>query len=188
VLLEASGDEGVMKEDVYYDPDMPLSEARVTFRNNLSGCGTHCPCCGKFAKEYVRRLNYTMVRSLLWLTKKSIELGKEFWVRVPKLGPRYVVLSNQLPTCRYWGLIEAFPKKKGENSTGVWRPTQDGVDFVFNQIGLYEKVIEYRSIILGYTGAVISVDSSLGGFDYEELMNTNADSLFRDLDPDDVVD
>jgi hypothetical protein len=80
-----------------------LTTAQVLLRAGLDD-GTTCLCCGKHAQRYKRGINSTMVRGLIWLVRMS-GADRE-WINVQEVGPAWLLRSKQLPTLRYWGLVE----------------------------------------------------------------------------------
>ena len=134
--------------------------------------GVRCPFCKKYVRRYRRSFNATMARSLIWLVRAWEDAGQD-WVDVPKAGPRWVVKSNQLPTVRWWGLVER-PSDSGSSKrkhSGLWRPTERGVQFALRQIQVPAKAVTFDGEVEGYEGGEISVLDALGkDFDYSELM------------------
>jgi hypothetical protein len=135
--------------------------------------GTNCPCCGKHAQNYRRSLNSTMARSLIWLVRMS-GASRE-WVEVQEIGPAWLLRSKQLPTLRLWSLVERRPKDPGDTSrrsSGIWRPTNEGIDYAYGRITVPKTVIEYRSQVIGYDEEnQAHIRRSLGKkFDYFDLM------------------
>ena len=154
------------------DPgDVTLAESQERFAQNLNN-GTTCPCCGKYGKRYERSINATMVRSLIWLVRASGRDRK--WVNVAEDAPMHVQRSKQLPTTRLWFLVErkpADPDDASRKTSGIWRPTQFGVDFVNREATVPNKVHEYRGEPESWSGDRVDVLDALGErFNYGELM------------------
>jgi len=150
--------------------DVTLLDAQTQLRGGLAE-GTDCPCCGRFTKIYERKINATMGKCLCWLvvTQQSSGVG---WVDVPNVGPRWLVRSNQLPTLKWWGLVERRPTtERTQKHSGLWRPTQKGVDFAFGRISVPSTVITFFGTPIGFDGGEIYIQATAGkNFNYEEAM------------------
>jgi hypothetical protein len=132
--------------------------------------GVECPCCGKYTRQYRRRFNASMARSLLWLIESAE--GQSRWVDVPNEAPTWLVRTNQLPTVRWWGLIERKPNEdKTQKHSGFWRPTDDGLRWVIQGLTIPAKVVTYNGAVTGYEGERITFEDALGApFNYNETM------------------
>jgi hypothetical protein len=104
---------------------MDLAQLRSDWDRTKSGDGGHCPVCDRWGKIYPRGINRTMARSLIWLAAKS---GDGNWVDVPNTAPAWILRSNQLPTLRWWDMVERNDTEKSpENKhSGMWRVTAFG--------------------------------------------------------------
>ena len=146
-----------------------LMAARETLIENLDA-GAICPCCEKYVRRYRRRFNSSMARALCWLVRESPK--GEAWIDVPNFAPDWLTRTNQLPTVRWWSLIERGrdddPKTK---HSGRWRPTQRGIDFVRNGGTIPSTVVTYNGQVFGYEGSPVTIHDTLGvKFDYSAIM------------------
>lgn len=152
-----------------------VQRVRTIWRGLIESSGGHCPVCDRWGKVYARPINKTMARSLIWLC--NAETDAEGWVNVPKHAPRWVVQSNQLPTLRWWGLVER-KGNEGETKTkhsGLWRPTLEGINFANNHSRVPKKVFTYNDTVQGYSTETVAVtDCFADNFDYNLTMNTYA--------------
>tara|TARA_R110002060_G_scaffold2549_3_gene4261 strand:+ start:2689 stop:3198 length:510 start_codon:yes stop_codon:yes gene_type:complete len=146
-----------------------LAEARLAVLENRDK-GMICPCCDKFTRAYRRNFNSTMSRSLIWLVK--IWEAENPWVDVPKNAPRWLVRSNQLPSVRWWDLIERCPNDNPEvKHSGLWRPTQKGLEFVYKRTKIPSKALTYDGKVIALEGDMVTIEDTLGTkFHYAELM------------------
>jgi hypothetical protein len=152
---------------------LTVEEATARFFEAAAQHGMVCPCCLRFGKYYKRRLNGSMVRSLMWLVQFS-KLHPGTWIDVANTAPRWLLRTKQLATCRYWRLIEAKPHVPDEKKcNGFWKPTELGVRFIYNQIVLPSYVIEYKTKVLQRADIYVSVVEALGvKHNYLELLNS----------------
>jgi hypothetical protein len=146
-----------------------IDKLRSAWRKVIDGDGGRCPCCDRWGKIYARTLNETMARSVVWLAHNSAD---GTWVDVPKTGPRWLVRSNQLPTLRWWGLVERMyneddPTKK---HSGYWRVTQKGVEFANNRLQVPKKVYTYNAEVEGFSEELVTIKDCVENFDYSAVM------------------
>lgn len=146
---------------------------REIWRKVIEAKGGHCPVCDRWGKIYGRSINKTMAQSLIWLC--YAETDSEGWVDIPAKAPRWVVRSNQLPTLKWWGLVERRGNDKNSKikHSGMWRPTAKGLDFVHHGTRIEQQVFTYNDEVQGYGTTTITLrDCFKDTFDYEETMNT----------------
>jgi hypothetical protein len=136
--------------------------------------GTRCPCCDQKVKLYKRPLNSTMARGLIWLVQAAgANLG---WVEVPQQGPKWLVKAGgEFAKLYHWGLIVERPKDPKDThkrTSGIWRPTDKGVQFVKLQIRVPKRVFLYDNEVQGWDVRDVNIIAALGTkFDYAELMS-----------------
>lgn len=130
--------------------------------------GTHCPCCCEFVKVYHRAFTADMARFMIWLVK--LHTITQDWVDVRKCPLR----GGDYAKTAHWELAEL---KENENdpskkTSGLWKPTQRGIDFVYKRIRIASHVDIYLKKVLGFDSSQILISDALGNkFDYEELMS-----------------
>lgn len=155
-----------------------ITKLRNIWQATITSGGGHCAVCDRWGKVYSRPINRTMARSLVWLCGAAT--NDEGWTDVPKTAPRWVVQSNQLPTLRWWGLVER-KGNEGETKTkhsGYWRPTASGLDFVFRGARIPKSVFTYNDTVQGYSYELVAIaDCFEDNFDYAATMSTYAPTL-----------
>jgi hypothetical protein len=161
--------------------DDTLTSAREEWREVIKRDGGRCPCCDRFGKIYARKFNSTMARSLIWLS--YAECDSEGWVDVPMVGPAFVIRTNQLPTVRWWNLIERRenddPKKK---DSGMWRITRLGEQFVSFGDSIRSTVFSYNAKVIGYSDDQMRITEAFKSrFDYDKVMRTWFDGYQSEL-------
>lgn len=149
--------------------------------------GTHCPCCGRWAKVYKRGINRNMALGLMWIVRNSDRHINYGWIDMPKRAPKWMLRSNQFATLRWWGLIErrgnAEYVEDGEGGgdiqkvdktkkhLGLWRPTRKGIKFANSQIQAPKHVITLFGEPIGFGEDLVMIKECLGeGFSYEDAM------------------
>jgi hypothetical protein len=151
-----------------------LESAIAELRENLND-GTHCPCCGQWAKRYKRKLNSAMARGLVWLVGASKNAPDGGWVDVPADAPKWLTKTNQHTTLRWWGLIERMPSSddSSKKHSGMWRPTELGVEFVRGATKVPAYVYHYNNEVDGWSDEQIDIREAFGTkFNYTETMQS----------------
>ncbi len=154
-----------------------LGEAAQWVKDHLED-GVICPCCFGTEKKRYRKLNRGMA---YWLIRCVRRFNRtQDWVHIDaflhervarvsslsKIGGDWAKLGN------LWGLIVS---KKNEDETkkcsGIWRPTQKGLDFAHGRITVPRRVLEYREVVYAVSEEQTTVQQALGDpFNYKELM------------------
>lgn len=133
--------------------------------------GTHCGACGQFTKVYKRQIYSTVARALILAYKLS---ATKDTFHIGEILQEGILAYGDLQKTRFWGLLELLPEipTNGARTSGTWRVTQKGKDFIEGKI----KIPRY---IYLYDGKFLQFDSSketdifqaLGKrFNYNELM------------------
>ena len=152
---------------------MDKSELRKAWRHVIEHDGGHCPVCDRWGKVYPRSINKSMAKSLIWLCSSNSD--DEGWVNVPVTGPQWVVRTNQLPTLRWWDLVERRANKEDEKKkhSGYWRATQRGADFVLKQTKVPKTVFTYKGEVEGVSIETVAIEDCFKEFfDYQDVMRT----------------
>ena len=141
------------------------------FMNALkSGESMDCPCCGRFAKVYKRRMHHGIARALIRLFMASAQNPKEYL--------HFTAFCDSITGCdftiaRHWGLIEDAAQDDDEKKTsGLWRLTTAGRDYVAGRSTLPKYVLLYNDETLGFEGQHITINDCIGDkFNYREMMD-----------------
>lgn len=128
-----------------------------------------CPCCGRFAKVYKRKLNSTLASQLIKFYRIG---GADKFVH-----SRNIVLgtsTGDFGKAKHWGLIYAKENESDVSKTsGMWRLTKKGVEFVEGKVGIYQYALIYLDKVIDYSGPLIGIGQCLEDkFNYRELMGT----------------
>jgi hypothetical protein len=150
-----------------------IKEAKAYLRANFEK-GIDCPCCRQFVKLYKRKLNSGMAVTLLRIYNES-KGDEEKWIPVKEfLRINKYKNSHDWTLLKHWGLLEE--KEHIENNTtkssGYWKITEKGKEFVMNKISVPNKVHIYNNIVLGFSEDKTTIIESLGKhFNYKELFS-----------------
>ena len=145
-----------------------LKEMRDNWSVVIAKDGGYCPCCQRWGKIYRRNLNASMARQLMWLVQAP-DRG-DGWVHVPSSAPTWMLRTHQLPTLHLWGLVEGADSGTKLASSGLWKPTPEGVLFAQNKITVKKYVYVYNNTVMDSEGEDISVVDALGDkYNYQEI-------------------
>lgn len=161
---------GYVQADLF--GDQLISDLRSDWQKTIEHDGGHCPVCDRWGKIYGRNINKTMAVSLIWLA--SAQPDEEGWIDVPIKAPRWVIRSNQLPTLKWWGLVERKPNDKESKNkhSGMWRATEQGKQFARRDSVVPRRAFTYNDEVLGFSIEEIYIDQCFKDrFDYQEIMN-----------------
>lgn len=145
-----------------------LSKAQDTVRQGAID-GVYCPCCGKWCKVYPRKLSAQMAQFLIGLVE--IYDRSRSWVHVREVrGASAEKAATDASYLVHWGLLIPKNRAKGEKSAGYYKPTQRGVDFVFERTVERRKVYLYNNQPQRWSDETTSIREALGDtWDYDEL-------------------
>lgn len=151
----------------YHNPFPTLDEVREKVLKAARRGKVDCPVCKKNVHIYPRILNGNMVRFLISLCVKCQNGSWVHHSRLAYTGRDYSYLSH-------FGLAESrreVDEGSGARTSGYWRPTDKGKQFVFNNVKSPRHVIIYNNRVLGYASDTVDVRTALGKkFSYTELM------------------
>lgn len=156
--------------------DTVLQKYRASVFSSIKK-GSDCPCCGQRVKEYKRSFNKNQaifLRDLVKMYISEVQAGNEGWIHYSKLNYH----SRDYPYLRSWGLAITRPDPAGKKRTsGEWKPTQMGIDFVFNKIRIPKYIFTFNGKLTETVEeSSISFGESLGEeFDFQKLMNAYND-------------
>lgn len=165
------------EENPDYEPGpKTVTHAQAYVRSHRED-GVVCPCCGQYCKVYHRTLNSAMAQFLIWLVleyeKRTSCVSGNVWINVND-GP---LIQNRkgggdFAKLRYWGLIEQMANEdETKRTSGYWRPTQTGIDFVYDKVTVPKKVRLYLNEPIGFAEERVTIQNALGTkFNYQELM------------------
>ena len=74
---------------------------------------------------------------------------------------------------RYWGLTEEQPNSdEAKRTSGMWKITQNGIDFVLGKALIEKYIYLYNGDIYEKDGGLVDINNCIGkAFNYAELMS-----------------
>jgi hypothetical protein len=131
-----------------------------------------CPCCDQDVKRYKHPLYAGYAACLVALVRLYKKEPRWYHVddHVLKIIPKY----HDMGKCKYFGLAEQCPNEDDprRNYSGLWRPTQYGIDFVEGNAFIPMYMVRENRQLIRTEGAPVNIHWCLGKqWDYEELMN-----------------
>lgn len=142
--------------------------------------GIECEVCGQFAKEYRRAINANMsifMRSLVVASIVDQNKGGDGWIHHSDLqytGRDYTMVAH-------WGLAQTNRMerdddgKKKKKTTGMWKPTKEGIEFVKGSHKVRSHIFMYNGSCREDTEApLVSIYDALGKtFTFSDLFDKN---------------
>lgn len=129
-----------------------------------------CPCCGRHAQIYDRRLHHTAAKKLILLLQKG---GDQTYVHTADLVERGEVSIGDFTKAKYWRLIEERePDSEVKKTSGLWRLTAKGIEFVHGRLTIPRIAKIFDDRVIGFSEDHVTIQQCLdgGGFNYAELM------------------
>jgi hypothetical protein len=138
--------------------------------NREDGC--ICPCCGKVAKVYKRKLNSGMCIELITLYKLTKRSATNTFFHHTKFAK---VTGGEISKLVNWGLVVEKTKDDeditNDRISGYWKITKKGINFVENRITVKSHVYLYNNELLGFSSLNANIIDCLGKkFSYHKLM------------------
>lgn len=143
-----------------------LEQARELVMAQREG-GITCPCCDQLVKLYKRKLNTNMGQFLISLVLRYNQKGQD-WVRYSECK----FTGRDYPYISLWGLAETQPNTdETKKNSGMWRPTQKGIDFAYGRITVPSHVHVYNNQVVGWSDTPVGIRDVLNRpFSYSELV------------------
>ena len=130
--------------------------------------GMECECCGRYMKLYHRTLHFNAVKQLINL----YNLGGDKEFIHGNIFTESKTSGKDFTLAKHWKLIEKSENSDQKKKTsGAWRLTQKGVDFLCFRTSIPKYVYIYNDQPLGFSEEKINVKECFKEkFDYENLM------------------
>lgn len=156
-----------------YTLDEALEVIKQELREKVIGKGGRCPVCDQFAKVYKRKIYARAVVGLIRIY--NLTEDDESYYHITKINPTNVSGGGDFAKLVHWGLAEEMPKDpedKKKKTSGFWRITPLGRDFVELKATVPAYIMTYNSQCLKVFGEPSTIKDALGEhFDYEKLMS-----------------
>ena len=129
--------------------------------------GIVCPVCNKTAKEYKRSISTNMCRFLVNLVNQY--KVKNTWIHHSNIDYN----ARDYPWLAWWGLAETQKDTSLEKkTTGMWRPTLKGIEFVLGETTVSKYVYTYNGAPSAFSKEKISFkEASKNKFSFKKLIN-----------------
>ena len=143
---------------------------REFIKSLIEGAKCDCPHCGRWAQVYKRSIRETIAVQLIRLYRLG---GDTEFIHGSKLIPHGQTSMSDMTKAKYFGLIVAMPHEEGRiKSTGFWKLTQDGIDYVRGFLSIPEYCIVFDDRIIEFSHNKVFITDAIGlKFDYQELMS-----------------
>lgn len=169
--ISSDDEEDKAMEQTTLDFDKQETETYLAFGTKIKPTDKPqtCPCCDQTVKLYKRTINSTTAYDLIHFEKRVAD-GEYMHIKHINTS---AAGGGDFAKLRLWGLIEEkFNESTGKRSSGYWRITQKGRDFVNAKVMVRKYALIYNGKFLGFDGGMVTIKDSLGKhFDYAELMS-----------------
>ena len=134
--------------------------------------GGICPCCDRFDNVYDRPINQPAVHNLTLLYRYSKANGFGFHHYTDFSAP---LAESGLDFSKFThhDLIQRKPldpKLKRQKTSGMYRITDLGTDFVEGKLDIPAKILLYHNELVGFSDDRQFIGEMWPDFDYQELM------------------
>jgi|688.fasta_scaffold286036_3 hypothetical protein len=144
-----------------------------------------CPCCGRKAKFYNRKLNAKLCLALIHIVKHyrhhPSQPDQLDYFDYTELFKEHPSLKVDFPKLQYWDLVEAkgtMKKRKGESvfvkETRMYRISENGIKFAQREVAVPLTAVVYNNVVKGHLiNPHATIDKILAdaGYDYNQLID-----------------
>lgn len=136
-----------------------------------SGEKFNCPCCGRWAQVYRRRIHATMARQIIELYSLGGGKARQF-VHASLLIPKGETGVGDIGKAAYWGLVEKMNHEdQSKKHSGLWRITETGIGFAEGTRNVRAIAVVFDNNVIDWDGPDVSIEDCLKDkFNYGELM------------------
>jgi len=128
-----------------------------------------CPHCGHVKRVWRKKIISTAAASLVRLV--ALYRGQHLHLDKFNVLPK----DRNFNQLVLWGLAEPMVNRDTKKrASGMWQPTQKGIDFVYRKITLPKYINTQENRVLGFEGPQVDIIETLGQhFDYFVLLAEN---------------
>ncbi len=150
------------------------------FTKDVMSKGCKCPVCNQNVRLQKYTINSEMAKCLIDLYKLNKKEPDRVWFHVAKDIKIGISVSGAFAKMRHWGLIEQLTQKNNltaKKTSGMWRITDKGMDFVLNRISIPKFIKVYNQTFYGFeeekndkNKPITITDAISTKFNYSELL------------------
>lgn len=151
------------------------------FTKEVMNKGCKCPVCNQNVRLQKYTINSEMAKCLIDLYKLNKSHPEKNWFHVAEDIKISIKVSGAFAKLRYWGLIQQLPKDSSitvKRTSGMWRITDKGIDFVLNKISVPKFIKVYNQTFYGFdeekndkNKPITVTDAIASKFNYNDLLN-----------------
>lgn len=170
------------------DLDAVGFKAVRAFFHTLLGAGKQvvCPICDRAAQYNLTTLDSAMSLALILVYNHFVENPEDRWLHLEeffKEHPRTNTTTRaNAPKLRHWGLLSRDPecKEDGNPSTGYYRITEAGCEFVNGRLHVPKAILLYNNKVVGRHAESVTIRTTQKHyFDYtKEVLDAYPVHLF----------
>lgn len=150
------------------------------FTKEVMNKGCKCPVCNQNVRLQRYTINAETAKCLIKLYKLNKKYPEKVWFHVAEDIKIGISVSGAFAKLRHWGLIEQLTPKNNltaKKTSGMWRITDKGIDFVLNRITIPKFIKVYNQTFYGFeeqknekNNPITITDAISNKFNYSELL------------------
>jgi len=166
---------------------------RREWADTIEDKGGHCPICDRWGKINIIKIRGVMIKQLHWIYKE----GGGDWLHIPSQKPKFGINAYAFTSFKHWGMVEqkevikltkeerAQGMTQDKRTSGIWRVTPIGYDFLFNGLQVPKAVFTYNDVRVGQSDdSVTARECAFEKFNYDEMMGTTFNGDYDGLNYD----
>jgi hypothetical protein len=162
-----------MSEQLSFDT---LAIAKKELWEEMKRGGIDCPCCGRYARLYVRTIGKAQIAAFQWIMLNTTE--KKPFINVQAKAPKWLLRSNSHGKLVHWGLLQQqLSDDDSIHHSGVWGVSEFGQRFFYGEASIRQYALVFNNQCFGFEGAEKWFCDVYDRFYYAELMQQHADDL-----------
>ena len=180
--------EGTSIPDLFRS-QITLDEATAGFKKTLNGTGyATCPCCEDMHRIYQNKIRVSGIMILALMVHKKVQWkeGKvDTSIPIPYTHidsiPQELMKSRTVSQLVHWGLVESAKNDNSmQKTSGLWRPTIPGCNFVRGIFPVREYVVIYKNKFQRFEGGLLFFNEIVDPHDYSRMMD-NLGGIHKEL-------
>jgi len=163
-----------MNQQTLFSPQTDLQRAKSHFQIALTNAERQsrieCPVCDRIAIVYWKAIHSSSAAALVRLVRMYQGLG----IHIDDFNIEQGGNSSycNFASLKLWNLVK--PQENiltRKSASGIWHPTQHGIDFVNERITVPKTAVTFNKEIIRFEGEQVGIREALGNrFDYGRLM------------------
>lgn len=136
-----------------------------------------CPCCGKRVISQVHTITSGLTKYLERIYEEGGYNNRDYVHVTSTIFDKDLVRIRRYSFLKHWGLLIALPGKGEKSKTsGMWKVTEKGEQFLRNKISIPKMILLYNKKLIRIGDEMVSRSDLRGKpFDFWEMMEKGMD-------------